>query len=189
MKKYRVNEIFYTLQGEGLYTGTPMVFVRFSGCNRSCPFCDTDFTEFETMTAEEIVAETQKYPTERVVLTGGEPLLQTDDELIKKLHAAGLKIHIETNGTLQIPEGIDHVVCSPKDEIPAIQPNAVDEVKIVYQGQPTEELEKIGRFFPFTKFFYLQPCSCINIGETVEKVKELKGWRLSLQTHKLIDIK
>ena len=85
---YRVNEIFYTLQGEGCHSGIPAVFVRFSGCNLRCPWCDTEFSDYTEMTAEEIVAEALSLydiPNERrrmVVLTGGEPSLQVDDALV-----------------------------------------------------------------------------------------------------------
>lgn len=85
--KYRINEIFYSLQGEGRNTGRATVFVRFSGCNLRCPFCDTDFKEYTEMTADEIL-ETIR-PWKRcgfVVLTGGEPSLQTDDDLVEALH-------------------------------------------------------------------------------------------------------
>lgn len=186
---YRVNEIFYSLQGEGAYTGTPMVFVRFSGCNRSCNFCDTDFEEFTPLSSAEIVDEAQRYPARTVVLTGGEPTLQADAELIEALHEAGFRIHIETNGSLPVPEGIDWVTCSPKDGKLNIQPEAVDEIKIVFTGQSAEALEAFRLRFPTTQLFYLQPCSGLNIDDTVARVLSLRGWRLSLQTHRLINIK
>lgn len=117
---YRVNEIFYTLQGEGAHSGIPAVFIRFSGCNLRCPWCDTDFSEYTEMSADEIVTEAlalYDIPNERrkmVVLTGGEPSLQVDKPLIDALHAAGFYICIETNGTRPLPEGIDWITCSPK---------------------------------------------------------------------------
>ena len=117
---YKVNEIFYTLQGEGCHSGIPAVFVRFSGCNLRCPWCDTDFSDYTEMTAEEIVAEALSLydiPNERrrmVVLTGGEPSLQVDEALTDALHAAGFYICIETNGTRPLPAGIDWITCSPK---------------------------------------------------------------------------
>ncbi|MBO4453841.1 MAG: radical SAM protein [Paludibacteraceae bacterium] len=117
---YKVNEIFYTLQGEGAHSGIPAVFIRFSGCNLRCPWCDTDFAGHTDMTAEQIVAEALSLydiPNERrrmVVLTGGEPSLQVDKPLIDALHAAGFYICIETNGTHPLPDGIDWITCSPK---------------------------------------------------------------------------
>ena len=85
----KINEIFYSLQGEGYHTGTPAVFVRFSGCNLKCGFCDTRHEEGVMMTDEEIIAEVKKYPAVMVILTGGEPSLWIDDHLIGLLHQAG----------------------------------------------------------------------------------------------------
>lgn len=188
MKNYRVNEIFYSLQGEGSFVGTPAVFIRLSGCNRACPFCDTDFESYTLLTADEIVEEASRYPARMAILTGGEPLLQADAELIDTLRREGFSIHVETNGTLEVPDGIDWVTCSPKDDEVAIQPNRVNEVKIVYTGQTAQQLTRIKNKFPHTRLFYLQPCSGANIEETVARVLSLTGWRLSLQVHKLIDI-
>ena len=84
----RVNEIFYSLQGEGYHTGTPAVFLRFSGCNLACPFCDTDFSDSTPMTAEEILAAVTAFPAHHIVLTGGEPLLQVDNQLLIMLKKA-----------------------------------------------------------------------------------------------------
>jgi organic radical activating enzyme len=117
---YKINEVFYTLQGEGAHSGIPAVFVRFSGCNLRCPWCDTEFAEFTEMSADEIVREALSIydiPNERrkmLVLTGGEPSLQVDTPLIDALHAAGFYICIETNGTRPLPDGIDWITCSPK---------------------------------------------------------------------------
>ena len=185
---YRVNEIFYSLQGEGAFTGTPMIFVRFSGCNCACTFCDTDFASFRNMTVDEIVKAVSEFPSKRIVLTGGEPLLQVDDQLISALHKAGFTLHIETNGTLTAPPDLDWITCSPKTNSCNLPPEKVNEVKIVFTGQSVDELEKFRLKFPHAKFYYLQPCSGLNIAETVEMVKRLPQWRLSLQTHKLIDI-
>ena len=90
----KINEIFYSLQGEGFHTGTPAVFVRFSGCNLKCSFCDTQHEEFRMMTDDEIIAEVCTYPCQMVILTGGEPGLSIDSQLTKALHAAGKYIAI-----------------------------------------------------------------------------------------------
>ena len=158
---YKVNEIFYTLQGEGAHSGIPAVFVRFSGCNLRCPWCDTEFASHTDMTAEEIVTEVLELyaiPNERrkmVVLTGGEPSLQVDKPLIDALHAAGFYICIETNGTRPLPAGIDWITCSPKmmargerreakeTLAPSHSPLALtkaNEVKVVFTGDYDPEV-------------------------------------------------
>lgn len=183
MKKKKINEIFYSLQGEGFHTGTPAVFVRFSGCNLRCPFCDTRHETGRQMTDREIVDEVKKYPAAMVILTGGEPSLQVDQELIDLLHDAGKFICIETNGTRPLPSGIDWVTCSPKGGY-AVALTHIDEVKVVYQGQDLVPYEHIP-----ARHYFLQPCSGQNTDETVVCVLQHPRWRLSLQTHILINIR
>ena len=179
----KINEIFYSLQGEGFHTGTPAVFVRFSGCNLKCPFCDTRHEEGVFMTDEAILAEVQRHPARMVILTGGEPSLWIDGAFVELLHRAGKYVCIETNGTRPLPPGIDWVTCSPKQG-GALKLARMDEVKVVYEGQELAPYEAL----PATHFF-LQPCSCRNTAETVACVLAHPRWRLSLQTHKLIDIR
>ncbi len=179
----KINEIFYSLQGEGYYTGTPAVFIRFSGCNLTCSFCDTQHEEGVMMSDEDILAEVEKYPTSTVILTGGEPALWIDDELIEKLHEAGKYVCVETNGTRPLPESIDWVTCSPKRGV-KLGLNSMDEVKVVYEGQEIEVYELLP-----AEHFFLQPCSGENIAETVDCVMRHPKWRLSLQVHKLINIR
>lgn len=178
----KINEIFYSLQGEGFHVGTPAVFVRFSGCNLKCDFCDTSHEQGKMMSDEEILAEINRYPCRMVILTGGEPGLWIDDCLIDALHEAGKYVCIETNGTCILPEKIDWVTCSPKQGA-LLRVKRVDEVKVVYQGQDVEPYLQI----PASSYF-LQPCSCRNTSEVVEYIKAHPVWRLSLQTHKLIEI-
>ena len=119
----KINEIFYSIQGEGHYTGTPAVFVRFAGCNLNCWFCDTEFHSFTEMSEDEIVAEASQYPSRYMVITGGEPTLQLTASLTSKLHAIGFYIMLETNGTQPLPEGciVDWITCSPKHPSPITQ--------------------------------------------------------------------
>ena len=113
MKTYRINEIFYSLQGEGRHTGRAAVFVRFSGCNLKCPFCDTDFKAYRELTVDDIIAAVSEWRAcGFVVLTGGEPSLQVDESLIEALHHEGFYIAIETNGTCPLPSAIDWVTLS-----------------------------------------------------------------------------
>ena len=179
----KINEIFYSLQGEGYHTGTPAVFVRFAGCNLKCSFCDTRHESGTLMTDEDIVAETLRYPARMVILTGGEPSLWIDAELVDAFHKAGKYVCVETNGTCPLPPGIDWVTCSPKQGAP-VRIGRMDEVKVVYEGQDLQPYETLP-----ARHFFLQPCSCRNTQETVECVLKHPRWRLSLQTHKLTGIR
>ena len=198
MRTYKVNEIFYSLQGEGFNTGTPAVFVRFTGCNLQCGFCDTQHFTGQPMTAHEIAEKVTNYPLARlIVLTGGEPTLQADAELTAELHRiTHLPIAIETNGTMPIPEGIDWVTFSPKNGFKGgdgHQPiiTACDELKVVYMGQDITIYDHIE-----AKHRFLQPCF---VKDPIERQRLLKacveavlsnpGWRLSLQVHRHIGIK
>lgn len=188
-KTYRINEIFYSLQGEGYHTGTPAVFLRMSGCNRKCPFCDTDHSGHTAMTADEIISAVTSYPSRHIIVTGGEPLMQLDSFLIEALHDAGFYIQIETNGTLPIPEGIDWVACSSKDGQLSI--NRIDEMKIVYLGQ---DVESVATSLPPATHYFLQPCTdpkdgSSNTAQTIAYILSHPHWRLSLQTHKLTGIR
>lgn len=194
----RINEIFYSLQGEGANTGVPAVFVRFSGCNLRCSFCDTQHQDGTMMSDEEIIAEVMRYPQARiVVLTGGEPSLFIDEAFIDKLKTAtGKTITIETNGTNVLPDGIDWVTLSPKTGFDGgdLQPlllTECDELKVVYVGQRLEEYFGIK-----AREYYLQPCYCddeelrkANVRATIEAVMRDSRWRLSLQTHRIAGIR
>ncbi len=185
--EFKVNEIFCSIQGEGMHTGLPVVFLRLSGCNRKCPFCDTDHSAFTPMTVSRIIDAVTAFTPRHIVVTGGEPAMQINRELVDALHGAGFLIHIETNGTLPLPDGIDWVTVSPKDGLRADKyaVRCPDEVKIVYQGQDVEAFREI-----FTSDnFLLQPCSCQNTHQTIAYILSHPHWRLSLQTHKYIDVK
>ena len=169
-KTYRINDIFYSLQGEGRHTGRAAVFIRFSGCNLRCPFCDTDFDSSRLMTADEIIDAIAPWlHCGFVVLTGGEPSLQVDTELVDKLHEAGLFIAMETNGTHAIAEGVDWVTLSHPPECPEA--------------------------FVGSTYLCLQPCDTGDPAENrrltaqcVAYIKKHPEWHLSLQTHKIIGI-
>lgn len=212
--KYSVKEIYYTLQGEGVHAGRPAVFVRFTGCNlwtgreqdrRKGPggcsaWCDTNFVgtdgpgggQFQT--AESLaVAVREAWPeTPRsrpfVVCTGGEPLLQLDEEVVTALHRAGFEVAIETNGTLLPPRGIDWICMSPKAGS-ELRMRAGHELKLVFPqvGAEPEQFENLD----FTHFL-LQPRDDADRQEnTVSALRyclEHPQWRLSLQTHKYLGI-
>lgn len=193
---YRINEIFYSLQGEGYWTGTPIVFVRFSGCNLQCPFCDTEHLSHVEMSRADILAAVSRCggPCRRVCLTGGEPGLQVDSALVEAFHAAGYTIHIETNGTCALPAGIDWVTVSPKGQVVGLRGNGkvvlerADELKLVLApGVEPSAWES----FPAT-WHFLQPCDEGGVSNTAAVTAYIEAhpaWRLSLQTHKLLGIR
>ena len=197
MKEYKINEVFYSLQGEGYNTGTASVFIRFSGCNLQCGFCDTRHEEGSFMTIDHIVAQVMKYPrSPLIVLTGGEPSLFIDEAFIDTLKSAThMKIAVETNGTHHLPEGIDWITLSPKqgfqggDTHPCVVTQC-DELKVVYLGQDLEQYRHIK-----ARHRYLQPCfvdddeQCNrNKLACVKAVLDNPEWKLSLQVHRVLNI-
>jgi 7-carboxy-7-deazaguanine synthase len=208
---YSIKEIFYTLQGEGAHAGRPAVFCRFSGCNlwsgreadrasAVCTFCDTDFVgtdgerggKFASAAALALEIGSlwpDTYPASKyVVFTGGEPLLQLDAELIASMHEAGFEIAIETNGTLPVPDGVDWVCVSPKmgsqlvvnkgNELKVVIPQAMQDLS-AYEG------------LAFDNFFVQPmdgPLALHNTRLAIETCKRNPRWKLSLQTHKMLQI-
>ena len=147
---YRINEIFHSLQGEGYHSGTPAVFVRFSGCNLRCAFCDTQHQQGTMMSMQEIVDEVNRYPiAPLVVLTGGEPSLFIDEAFVAELKQKTYKrIAIETNGTRPLPQNLDWVTLSPKSafeggEAEPCVLRRCDELKVVYLGQDLMQYDGI----------------------------------------------
>ena len=206
---YKVHEIFYTLQGEGAHSGIPAVFVRFSGCNLRCPWCDTEFEGYREMTAEQIVSEIQNlYDIPNVrrkmcVLTGGEPALQADKQLIDAIHAAGFYIGIETNGTRPIPDGIDWITCSPKEGT-KLALKQVNEVKVVFTGTYDPEvwrtqlkaehwllqpLRYTGEWLMMSGVDEWEDDANDNLDETVRYILAHPFWRLSVQLHKIVGLR
>ena len=192
----KVNEIFYSLQGEGHHSGRPSVFVRLSGCNLARPFCDTDHANHNPMSEAQIVAAVLQHPARWVVLTGGEPALQLTPSLVAALHQAGRQVAVETNGTRPLPEGVDWVTLSPKDPFvgPGYKPvlKQANELKVLFDGihRPTlyPEIE-VG-------YRYLQPLDTGNpernatiTAQAVAYCLQNPEWQLSLQIHKLLNIK
>ena len=211
---YSVKEIYYTLQGEGAHSGRPAVFLRFAGCNlwsgreghreqAVCRFCDTEFVgvdgpgggKFES--AEELAAAVAKCwggthagVRPYVVCTGGEPLLQLDDLAISALHSAGFEIGVESNGTIEVPEGIDWLCISPKGSAALVQLSG-NELKLVYPQ--LEKSAQPGKFKHLSfEHFYLQPLDNPERGENTQRAidycKRNPRWKLSVQTHKYLGL-
>lgn len=208
---YSIKEIFYTLQGEGMHAGRPAVFCRFSGCNlwtgreadRSsavCQFCDTDFvgtdgegggkfTDAATLAATIDALWPATYAASKyVVFTGGEPLLQLDEVLIAAVHAVGFEIAIETNGTIAVPAGVDWICVSPKMGAPLkVQRGSELKVVIPQLGQKLADYESLD----FQHFFVQPmdgPLAADNTRRAIEICKSNPKWKLSIQTHKLLQI-
>lgn len=196
---YRVKEIVYTLQGEGANSGKAVVLCRFEGCNLNCSFCDTDFTGIDgpgggefgsALELAEAVSEKWKGEVRDpgVLCTGGEPLLQLDKQLIEALHLKGFEILLETNGTIELPEGIDWVCVSPKEgREPVVKKG--NELKLAYPQENADPRRYLSLDFDY---FYLQPISGVdlesNIRQAVEYCLRYPGWALSLQIHKYIGL-
>ena len=195
---YKINEIFHSLQGEGYNTGTASVFIRLSGCNLHCAFCDTRHDEGTMMSLPEIVEQVMRYPNAPlIVLTGGEPSLWIDEDFVAGLKMmTGKRIAIETNGTRPLPHGIDWVTLSPKTGLGdsgdlSVVLTRCDELKVVYLGQDLTQYDNIT-----ATYRYLQPCwvkdeeQCRrNMLDTVQAVLRHPEWRLSLQTHRILGIR
>ena len=208
--KYRIKEIFFTQQGEGRNTGKDFIFVRFSGCNlwsgqekhrasAICKFCDTDFYGTDGINggkyqAKELIKKIKSLWISadsqiRVVLTGGEPLLQVDKGLISALKKENIYIAVETNGTLEAPDGIDWICMSPKANT-EIKLRKGSEVKVVY---PQKNLNPDNFNVLDFKNFYIQPMDSENyednVSQSVKFCMQNPNWKLSLQTHKILGIR
>ena len=207
---YRIKEIYFTQQGEGSNTGRDFVFVRFSGCNlwsgkeknrksAICQFCDTDFYGTDGInggiySATQLIEKIKSLWVSKddniaVVLTGGEPLLQVNDELVAALKQEQIYIAVETNGTLDAPDHIDWICMSPKANT-EIKLKKGNEIKVIFP-QESLDLEKFS-LFEFSEF-YLQPMDSNeyqeNLNATITYCQKNPKWKLSLQTHKILGIK
>lgn len=211
---YSIKEIFYSLQGEGARTGRPAIFLRFAGCNlwngreedrehAICSFCDTDFVgtngtyggKYSTadelaFTIKELWPQTNQSTSKPyVVCTGGEPLLQLDASLIEALHRSGFELAVETNGTQEVPEGVDWICMSPKPNT-IIKVRKGNELKFIY---PQKELNPDSFSNLEFEYFYIQPMDSLDFKENIQKslafCLENPQWNLSLQTHKILGIR
>ena len=206
MRTFRVNEIFLSLQGEGANAGQAAVFIRLSGCNLRCPFCDTDFKEHIVMDLPAIINHVREscngYTMPRwCVITGGEPSLQPIQALVEPLHELGMKVAVETNGTREIPSEIDFVTVSPKFPFVEKEQHAdvvltkANEVKVVMtEGISVETI----RGYEAIKagYYFIQPCdtgdAVKNIAimqRAVEFIKYHPNWQLSLQQQKILNVR
>ncbi len=205
---YSIKEIYYTLQGEAFHTGRPAIFCRFAGCNlwsgreedrhnAICKFCDTDFWGIDGLNGGRYSAYSlvdkimELWPLDTspfIVFTGGEPALQLDDNLISVLKDYDAEIAIETNGTIELPKGIDWICVSPKANTD-IAVTKGQELKIVFPQEGIEPLDYIDWDF---EHLYIQPmdneCQEENIKLAIKFCKQHPQFKLSVQTHKFLDI-
>ena len=207
---YAVKECFLTLQGEGVQTGRRAVFLRFAGCNlwsgreqdratAQCNFCDTDFVGTDgagggkfadAQVLADRVLETWDEGGEGrlVVITGGEPMLQLDGDLVDALHERGFRVAVESNGTLPAVDGIDWLCVSPKAGTDVVQRKG-DELKLVWPQEGIDVAELEGWDF---RNFLVQPMDCEAredaLGAAIRLVMDRPRWRLSLQTHKIVGL-
>lgn len=192
---WKVNEVFYSIQGEGKHTGMPAVFIRLAGCSMNCPFCDTKyaFQTGEKWDEARLLGELQKYPCKTVVVTGGEPTEQDAPALFSTLKNAGYEIHLETNGAQDADVSrVDFVCVSPKKYVSPDMLKKADVIKIVV-GQDTN-LEDLQNYYAYENAktqIYLQPESNKqeNIDLCVKLLKNHPTARLSLQTHKMANFR
>ena len=197
MTTYPIVEIFHSVQGEAFHSGVPHVFIRFGNCNLRCEWCDTNFLEYEEMELDDIIDEVLKYNCKRVIFTGGEPCLQDLKTIGSELKKYGINLSVETNGTIEVPELIDWICVSPKDQLyrnSKIIQRTGDELKVVYCGQNLSMYADLKQGFTH---HFIQPCyieaesieqNGANFALVENLVKENPGWRLSLQTHKWMGV-
>ena len=190
-----VNEIFYSLQGEGARQGEASIFIRLSGCNLKCDYCDTDYTEGTEMNLEQILDIIQQYPCQWIIWTGGEPALQLTDEVLLFFKQQGYLQAIESNGHRKLSDLLDYTVVSPKGIHPVYAKEMnpeVNEVRLPVEMDgnipPIESL-------PLARYYFLSPVftkdlrsTNANIRYCVEYILKHPEWRLSVQMHKLIGI-
>jgi 7-carboxy-7-deazaguanine synthase (Cx14CxxC type) len=207
---YAVKEIFLTLQGEGVQSGSRAVFLRFAGCNlwsgreddrasAQCRFCDTDFVgtdgegggKFASADALARAVESAwgaGSEARLVVITGGEPMLQLDPALVDALHERGFRVAVETNGTLPAVGGLDWVCVSPKAGTDVVQRSG-DELKLVWPQEGIDPAELEGWDF---RHFLVQPMDCADgkaaVDAAVRLAMERPRWRLTLQSHKVVGL-
>lgn len=198
--RYRINEIFFSVQGEGRLAGTPMVFVRFSDCNLRCSVvnagfdCDTEFMSGRERTREEILAEAASLNPRKgwILCTGGEPALQLDAAFIAAGKQEGWRLAIETNGTIKLPEGIDWICVSPKTAEHTIRQRTAHEVKYVRQrGMAIPEPTIDATHYLISPAFRADgSVAPEDLSWCLELVKgHPERWSLSMQLHKFLRIR
>lgn len=198
----KVKEIFYSIQGEGGRQGEASIFIRLAKCNLNCWFCDTDWTKGFEMSLEQIQKEIENFNCKWIVWTGGEPTLQLNDSILLYFRKLGYKQAIETNGTNKISKLIDYVTCSPKNEVSLKDlhnnfPNGVNEFRYPISNDVTIPSIKS---LPYADNYFVSPIFTgqekkrfelneQNINKCIDFVLKNTDWKLSLQIHKILNIR
>jgi organic radical activating enzyme len=193
---YRINEIFNSLQGEGYNQGRQVTFIRLSGCNLKCSWCDTDHTDNTPMSVKEILDKIDKYNCRSVIITGGEPTIYNLTPLLTALKENNYWIGIESNGTNPFSNyyhQLDYIAVSPKG---AFLSQKVDEVRVVNDNCTTEQLQQIEHKITAINY-YISPkeensnFNILNTMQLIGKINTLSAnhWSISLQLHKFADIR
>lgn len=187
---FKINEIFYSIQGEGYNFGIPAIFIRFSGCNLNCSFCDTKHDNFYEMKISDILRELKKYPSRFVVITGGEPYIQLTSKFISEIQKFGYYVCVETNGTIEKSFAPDWITCSPKRDSDwkiKVNPN---EIKIIWDNKTTDkEMKQFHQLFNIKKYIQPEGNKKENIIKSIDFIKQYpQEWRLSLQCQKILNI-
>jgi organic radical activating enzyme len=185
--RLKINEIFYSIQGEGANAGMPAIFIRLSGCNLKCPYCDTDHNDYREYSIKELIEKIENFDCRNIIWTGGEPTLQLTDEILE--HFKGYYHCIETNGTNKVPSLIDYVVCSPKikRKLMANFKDGVDELRYpIKEGDKLPDISKV----PHASHYYVSPVDITkrNINYCIKLIKKNPQWKISVQMHKLLKI-
>jgi 7-carboxy-7-deazaguanine synthase len=205
--EYPINETFYSLKGEGMHTGTPMFFIRFSGCNLVCDFCDTLHEKYTPMTLEDLIKQVLLCPADRVVITGGEPTMYDLQDLCSKITECGRAVHLETNGTNPISRNFDWVACSPKSEVGTLDYDVLhdaDEIKFLV-GTPNWQryIDTVMETFHPQGMLYVMPLSVgghegirgpedivqDNVKLAMQYCLDHPDFSLCLQVHKILSIR
>lgn len=198
---FPIVEIFESLQGEGFNTGMPSIFIRFGKCNLTCPWCDTNYNQFEQWTLNEILAKVRSYTAKNIIITGGEPTIQPNlSLLLNQLKIEGYFLAIETNGLKEIPPQIDYIATSPKrmykEKYQRRCIEFANEVRVVVNGEVQAFCEQLESKIQ-ADHYYLSPCEIegkMNLLETITQLGILNQrankpkWQLSIQTHQIVDI-
>lgn len=201
-KTFKVVEIFRSIQGEGANAGKQATFIRLAHCNLDCWFCDTDWSKGERMTLTELMEEVERLGCKFIIWTGGEPTMQLDEKTVAIFKGKGFYQAIETNGTKIPPKGLDYITCSPKVSL--------DVIKRVFQGVEVgefrypygegEEMPPAIDDLPPAKYYFLSPLflgeekkrfeyAPENVDACLKIMANEPRWRLSLQVHKILNLR